>query len=49
MLFPGVQYYTGQVFQMEEITKTAHGVGAYCGLDLAHAVGNVQDNVWKIQ
>jgi kynureninase len=34
VMFPGVQYYTGQVFQMEEITKAAHNVGAYCGLDL---------------
>ena len=41
VLFPGVQYYTGQVFQMKEITTAAHNVGAYCGLDLAHATGNV--------
>jgi len=41
VLFPGVQYYTGQVFDMQEITAIAHEVGAICGLDLAHAVGNV--------
>ena len=37
----GVQYYTGQVFDMQAITAKAHDVGAICGLDLAHAVGNV--------
>lgn len=47
VLFPGVQYYTGQVFQMEQITKAAHKVGAFCGLDLAHAVGNVQGKALK--
>lgn len=41
VLFPGVQYYTGQVFDMQAITEKAHEVGAICGLDLAHAVGNV--------
>jgi len=37
----GVQYYTGQWMQMERITAAAHAVGATCGFDLAHAVGNV--------
>ena len=37
----GVQYYTGQWMQMERITTAAHAVGATCGFDLAHAVGNV--------
>jgi kynureninase len=39
-MFSGVQYYTGQLFQIERITAAAHAVGAIAGWDLAHAVGN---------
>lgn len=38
---PGIQYYTGQCFQMEIITKTAKNYSITVGWDLAHAVGNV--------
>jgi kynureninase len=41
VIFGGVQYYTGQFFNIKKITEAAHQVGAYAGFDLAHAVGNV--------
>ena len=41
VLFGGLNYYTGQFFDVKTITNEAHHVGAYAGFDLAHAVGNV--------
>jgi kynureninase len=41
VIFGGVNYYSGQVFNMQQICKAAHEAGAYCGFDLAHAAGNV--------
>ncbi|KAF8969989.1 kynureninase [Flammula alnicola] len=41
VLFSGVQYYTGQWFPMQAITKKAQDKGCICGWDLAHAIGNV--------
>lgn len=50
VIFGGVNYYTGQLFDMARITREAHQAGAYCGFDLAHAVGNVplQLHDWEV-
>lgn len=41
ILLPGVQYYTGQYFDIAKITQHAHSKGLLIGWDCAHAVGNV--------
>jgi len=41
VFFGGVNYYTGQWFDLKAITEAAHKAGAYAGFDLAHAAGNL--------
>ena len=41
VMIGGVNYYSGQVFDMKTICEAAHHSGALCGFDLAHAAGNI--------
>ncbi len=41
VLLPGVQYLTGQAFDLAAITKLAHAQGCLVGFDCAHAAGNI--------
>ncbi|HVD98415.1 MAG TPA: kynureninase, partial [Cytophagaceae bacterium] len=47
VMMGGVNYYTGQAFEMEVIAKATHKAGAKAGFDLAHAIGNIPLNLHK--
>lgn len=42
VMIGGVNYFTGQVFDIKTITMAAQNAGAVCGWDLAHAAGNIK-------
>ena len=50
VLFGGINYYTGQLFDIQSITAATHKVGAIAAFDLAHVAGNVpmQLNAWNV-
>jgi len=50
VMFGGVNYYTGQYFDIEKIVQMTHDAGALAGFDLAHAIGNKALHLhdWKV-
>ena len=50
VLFGGINYYTGQLFDIAAITEAAHTAGSFAGFDLAHVTGNVplQLHDWNV-
>ncbi len=50
VMLPGVQYYSGQLFDLQAITELAHRKGCVAGFDLAHSAGNtlMQLHDWDV-
>ena len=49
VLWPGVQYRTGQAFNLGRIARAAHRAGSIAGFDLAHSIGNVPHALHDIE
>jgi len=49
ILWPGVQFYTGQAFALEKIAEAGHRKGCAVGFDLAHAASNLVLNLHDSQ
>ena len=47
VFFGGINYFTGQLFDIEKLTQVAHKHGALAGFDLAHVAGNVPVELHK--
>lgn len=45
LMIGGVNYYTGQYFDIKKIAELGHAKGAMVGIDLAHGAGNIQPNL----
>jgi len=41
VLWPGVQFRTGQAFDIARVARAAHAAGCIAGFDLAHSIGNM--------
>lgn len=50
ILLPGINYYSGQAFEFEKITRAGHDMGCTVGFDLAHGAGNLLLNLhgWDV-
>lgn len=50
VMIGAVNYYTGQFYNLKDITEATHKTGAYAGFDLAHAMGNLplQLHDWNV-